>query len=104
MWTVINGRLSALERRVAAVESAVTIPENSSGGSGAVPGGARGGLLGATTRGFTVGEAVQANGQVRRRMRGEGVLLLAYRWMLCALLSIGVPFGVGLEACALPVV
>ncbi|CAN0392256.1 unnamed protein product [Ectocarpus sp. 12 AP-2014] len=47
MCTEINGRLAALERRVAATEAAVTIPENSGGSGGS----------------FTVGEAVRANGQ-----------------------------------------
>ncbi|CAM9558558.1 unnamed protein product, partial [Pylaiella littoralis] len=53
MCTEINGRLDALERRVAATEAAVTIPESSGG-----PGG--GGCSGGT---FTVGEAVRANGE-----------------------------------------
>eukprot|EP00752_Nemacystus_decipiens_P001689 g1637.t1 len=65
MCTEINGRLSALERRVAATEAAVTIPGSSRGGGGGGAGGAGGSVGG---RGLTVGEAVQANEEALVRL------------------------------------
>lgn len=58
MCTEINARLSILERRVAATEAAVTIPESTRGDGGGGRGSAGG-------RGLTVGEAVRANEEVR---------------------------------------
>lgn len=67
MCRELQGRLVGLERRVAAAEVAVTIPYFSSGDAGGGRGG--GGDAGAAAAaavagGVTVGEAVQANGQV----------------------------------------
>lgn len=71
----MQNRLTALERRVATTEAAVTIPTHGPGntipGSGSEEGGGgdsgdrgRRFIGGGTTAGFTVGEAVKANGQV----------------------------------------
>lgn len=53
----MHDRMASLERRLEATEASVKIPEISHGSSG-------GGDEGGGGRGFTVGEAVQANGEV----------------------------------------